>query len=158
MSTTLPSGIQDPKPTYTRAFFSTGTGPEVSLLVDPKNPTFEPGRPALFGTIAGQSVSIFVNPPGSRDSLSIQARGARVGTAYEPDTPFATGNLVVTKDALVRLAVTVIGRDQTIWAVPRKELTDAQRAAAGLDGERLELARAAKEQRQATERRASSAY
>lgn len=139
------------KPQFTRAFFAQeGSKTPVSLVIDPKNPNFEPGRPALFGTIGEKNVSIFVEPAGKKGEkeygafLSINVRGENNGDGtYGKDTKFGTGNLVVTKDGFARLAIKQAGSDEAIWAIPRKEVTQEQLAAAGLDLAKLADVKAA---------------
>ena len=129
------------KPQYTRAFFAQeGSKTQVSLVIDPKNPNLESGRPALFGTIGDKAVSIFIEPAGKKGEkeygafLSINIRGEAQGDGtYGKDTKFGTGNMVVTKGGFARLAIEQVGNDETIWAVPRKEVSQEQLAAAGLD-------------------------
>lgn len=101
------------KPTYTRAFFATHEGKETaSLVVDPKNPNLEPGRPALFGTIDGTAVKAFVQPAGEKDGkpygtfLSFSVSGAKQEDgSYAPSERFGTGRVVVTEDGRALLAI-----------------------------------------------------
>lgn len=137
---------------YTKAFFATGKEgqPErVGLLIDPKNPNWESGRPALFGTIEGKAVNVFVEPAGEKNGktfgafLTINQKGEKLeGGEYAPDTKLGKGNLVVTKDGHARLAIKLDGSDDTIWATPRKEITNELMANAGLDLEKLARVRA----------------
>ena len=144
------SAPQGDKPQYTKAFFATGEkgGPVVSLVIDPKNPKLEPGRPAFFGTVGETNVSVFVKAGGTKGDrtygpfLSISVRGQKAADGtYGKDTPFGTGNIRVMKDGQIRLVIDQPGKD-AVWCTPRKELTQDQLVAVGLDLARLESARA----------------
>ena len=147
MSTTqAPTGDSKTESPYVKAFFA--DKPDVALFIDPKNPGFEAGRPAMFGTIGGKSVSVFVEPAGEKEGktygafMSFNERGAKAedGT-YAPDTKLGKGNVVVA-NAQARLAIKI--GDETIWATPRKEVSLDQLTALGLDVPKLDAARAEK--------------
>lgn len=139
------------KAEYTKAFFSQDKENKevVALFVDPKNPEFEPRRPAMFGTIEGKPVSVFVEPAGKTEAgkeygafLTINAKGAKnADGTYAKDTKLAIGNIRATGDGHVRMAID-FGNDKTIWAIPRKELSQDLLVKAGLDVGKLEEARA----------------
>lgn len=140
------------EPTYVKAFFATGKDKKerVALFLDPKNPDFVTGRPAMFGTIDGKSVSVFIEPGGEKEGkaygpfLTINERGAKnADGSYEKDTRFAVGNIRVTEEGAARLAIKFQGQDETLWATPRKEVSNDLLAKAGLDLEKLASARAA---------------
>lgn len=153
MSTTAaPTGAPKTESPYVKAFFADKPA-DVALFIDPKNPAFEAGRPAMFGTIGGKSVSVFVEPAGEKEGkpygafMSINEKGPKTGTdaegkdTYAADTKLGKGNVVVA-NAQARLAIKI--GEETIWATPRKEVSLDQLTALGLDNAKLNEARATK--------------
>lgn len=141
------------KPTYTKAFFSNGKEGgvgKVDLFVNNKNPDFAPGQPAMFGTIEGKNVTVFVEPAGSSKDgkayssfLTIQEQGAKQEDgSYAKSTRLGTANMVSTAEGHARMAINIGERTESIWATPRKELSQEQLAAAGLDLEQQAQKRA----------------
>lgn len=137
----VPAEQKKEKQEYTKAFFTDAISPtQVSLVIDPKNPNFEPGRPAMFGSIGNKNVSVFVQPAGEKDGkpykafMAIKEQGAKKedGT-YADSVEFGTAKLVVNKNGYARLAIHEKASDKTIWANPRKEVSQEQLATAGLD-------------------------
>lgn len=135
--------------THTKAFFATGKDNKerVALFVDEKNPEWNAGRPALWGTIDGKRVSAFVQPGGEKDGkaygpfLTISERGAKQedGT-YAKDVNIGRGNVVVTAEGKARLAINI--GEETIWATPLKTTSNELMAKAGLDLAKLAEVRA----------------
>lgn len=148
MSTTAaPTGAPKTESPYVKAFFA--DKPDVALFIEPKNPTFEAGRPAMFGTVGGKSVSVFVEPAGEKEGknysafMSFNERGAKADDgSYAPDTKLGKGNVVVTKDGQARLAIKI--GEETVWATPRKEMSQDHLVSLGLDVVKLNEVRASK--------------
>lgn len=139
---------------FTKLFFGTkdkdGHG-ELALFQDPKNPNWEPGRPAMFGTIEGKKVSVFVEPAGTKNDkafgafFTINQTGEKLPDGgYSKDERLGKANLVVTKEGQARLAINVgTGEEaRTVWATPRKEATLELMAKGGLDVDKLNQVRA----------------
>lgn len=133
------------KPVYTPAFFANKDKKETaSLVVDPKNPNMEPGRPAMFGNIDGVAVKAFVQPAGEKDGkaygtfLSFSVNGAKKEDgSFEPSTRFGTGRMVVTEDGRALLAVNKEGapkEEKAAFLTPRNDIKSLL-PALGLDSE-----------------------
>ena len=150
-----------------KAFFNSDPkGPVVNFFVDPKNPNFEPGRPAMFGNIGEDKVTVFVEPAGTAKEsgkeygafMSINKNGGAVDGKpgeFHPSEKLATANFVVTKGGKAALAINPT-EGETIWATPRKELSDDQRVAAGLNLEKLKEVKEAIQTAKATSPEVSS--
>lgn len=134
--------------TYVRAFFAVAKDNKerVSLVIDPKNPGFDTGRPAMFGTIDGKNVSVFIEPGGEKEGkaygpfLTFNERGAKgADGVYAKDTRFAVGNMRVMPDGKARMAISIPGQE-TLWAIPKNEISKELLAKAGLDLEKMAVA------------------
>lgn len=137
------------RPKAIKAFFNADPkAPVVDLWVNPRNLTLDvPKLSAMFGKIAGRSVTCWLQPAGTATEtgrpygpfVTINERGAPVEGQpgkYHRDVHIGMAHFVVKDDARVALVINLDGA-KAIWGEPRKELTEELRFKLGVDPTKL---------------------